>query len=163
MTREERHARPPGRHPGPGQQWAPSLRVVGIERLLEPVARARGHFVHACSRESKGNVQSGVSIALSKCNIWNPKAASASPETNTARQMCSNGASEAVAAGRRRLLPCDRDLMHVTARSQAQDCHSHDLTTRCGRLIHTDQAHRYARKNEWEGHLYCNSDWEFST
>lgn len=46
-----------------------SLRVVGVERLLEPVAGAWGHLVHACSQESKSNFQSRASITLSNCNI----------------------------------------------------------------------------------------------
>lgn len=56
------------------ERSAPGLRVIGVERLLEPVAGARGHLVHACSQEIKSHFQRRASIPLSNSNIWNPKA-----------------------------------------------------------------------------------------
>ena len=56
------------------ERSTPSLRVIGVERLLEPVAGARGHLVHACSQEIKSHFQRTASIPLSNSNIWNPKA-----------------------------------------------------------------------------------------
>ena len=55
ITVAEIHAHSPPQTP---QEWsAPGLRVIGVERLLEPVAGARGHLVHTCSQKSKRHFQ----------------------------------------------------------------------------------------------------------
>ena len=72
ITVAEIHAHSPPQTP---QEWsAPGLRVIGVERLLEPVAGARGHLVHTCSQEIKRHFQRRTSIPLSNSIIWSPKA-----------------------------------------------------------------------------------------
>lgn len=47
----------------------PGLRVIGVERLLKPVAGARGHFVHTYRQEIKSNFQRMAPITLSNSDI----------------------------------------------------------------------------------------------
>lgn len=136
MTKEETHTHSLWKSHKHIEQRNPSLRVIGIERLLKPVAGAWGHLVHTCNQESKRHFQRRASTMLSDSNIWNPKAPPQLKTHNIRWHLT-------------------HDPNQLMAYWKAQDAPFYNLTMHSS-LIHTDPANRYVHKKEQGGHYYNN-------